>query len=62
MIPLSDSRRSRGFAWGTWALVAANGLAFFWELRLGAELEGMISRLALSPAEALAATGALARR
>ena len=53
MIPLSDSRRSRGFAWGTWALVAANLLAFFWELRLGAELEGMISRLALSPAEAL---------
>lgn len=53
MIPLSDSRRSRGFAWGTWALVALNLLVFLWELRLGAGLESAISRLALSPAEAL---------
>ena len=54
MIPLADSRRSRGLAWGTWALVAANLLVFVWELRLGAGLGSAVSRIALSPAEALA--------
>ncbi len=53
MIPLKDSRRSPGFAWGTWALVAANLLAFVWELRLGPGLEEAISGIALSPAETL---------
>ena len=51
MIPLKDSRRSPGIAWGTWALVAANLLVFVWELRLGAGLAGAIARIALSPAE-----------
>ena len=59
MIPLKDSRRSPGVAWGTWALVAANLAVFIWELRLGSGLEAAISRLALSPAEALS-TGSLA--
>lgn len=58
MIPLKDSRRTPGFAWGTWLLVAANLAAFVWELRLGAGLEAAVSRLALSPAEAVA-TGSL---
>ena len=53
MIPLSDSRRSRGFAWGTWALVAVNLLFFFWELRLGTGLGTAVSRIAISPAETL---------
>ena len=53
MIPLSDSRRSPGIAWGTWLLVAANLLVFIWELRLGAGLEAAVARIALSPAEAL---------
>lgn len=53
MIPLKDSRRTPAFAWGTWALVAANLAAFVWELRLGAGLEAAVARLALSPAEAL---------
>jgi membrane associated rhomboid family serine protease len=52
LIPLSDSRRSKGFAWGTWTLVVANLLVFGWELRQGPELEGAISRIALSPAAA----------
>lgn len=59
MIPLKDSRRTPGFPWGTWLLVAANLAAFVWELRLGARLEAAVSRLALSPAEALS-TGSLA--
>ncbi|MBP7588155.1 MAG: rhomboid family intramembrane serine protease [Thermoanaerobaculia bacterium] len=59
MIPLKDSRRSPGVAWGTWALVVANLAVFVWELRLGSGLETAISRLALSPAEALS-TGSLA--
>lgn len=58
MIPLKDSRRSPGVAWGTWALVVANLAVFVWELRLGSGLETAISRLALSPAEALS-TGSL---
>ena len=37
----------------TWALVAANAAVFLWELRLGAGLEATLSRIALSPAEAL---------
>lgn len=53
MIPLSDSRRSRGFAWGTWALVTVNLLVFFWELRLGTGLATAVSRIAISPAETL---------
>jgi membrane associated rhomboid family serine protease len=59
LIPLKDSRRSPGVAWGTWALVVANLAVFVWELRLGSGLETAISRLALSPAEALS-TGSLA--
>lgn len=58
MIPLKDSRRSPGVAWGTWALVVANLAVFVWELRLGSGLEAAISRFALSPAEALS-TGSL---
>lgn len=53
MIPLKDSRRTASFAWGTWALVAANLAVFVWELRVGSGLEAAVARLALSPAEAL---------
>lgn len=54
MIPLKDSRRSPGIAWGTWALVAANFAAFVWQLQLGSELRPALERLALSPAATLA--------
>ena len=54
MIPLRDSRRSPGVAWGTWALVALNLAVFVWELRQGDGLTRALERVALSPAEALA--------
>lgn len=54
MIPLKDSRRTRGVAWGTWSLVAANLVVFLWELRLGPGLEAAVAGIALSPAGALA--------
>ena len=53
MIPLRDSRRSPGVAWGTWALVALNLAVFVWELRQGDGLTRALERVALSPAEAL---------
>jgi membrane associated rhomboid family serine protease len=53
LIPFSDSQRSKRFAWGTWALVAANVLAFAWELSLGERLEATLGRIAISPAELL---------
>lgn len=53
MIPFSDSQRSKGFAWGTWALILANLLVFLWELSLGTGLEPALSKIALSPAEML---------
>ena len=54
MIPLKDSRRSPGIAWATWTLVAVNLAVFAWEQSLGARLEAVVSRIALSPAAALA--------
>jgi membrane associated rhomboid family serine protease len=54
LIPLKDSRRSPGIAWGTWSLVAVNLAAFVWELRQGAGLPAAIGQLALSPAAAIA--------
>ena len=60
MIPFSDSQRTKGIAWGTWALVATNVLVFIWELSLGAGLESAIGRIALSPAEMLRPGPALA--
>ncbi len=39
MIPLKDSRRAPGFAWGTWALVRGQSVVFVWELRLGPGLD-----------------------
>ncbi len=60
MIPFSDSQRTKGVAWGTWALVAANVLVFVWELRLGSGLEATIARFAVSPAEMLRPGPALA--
>ena len=54
MIPLKDSRRSPGIAWATWTLVAVNLAVVAWEQSLGARLEAVVSRIALSPAAALA--------
>jgi membrane associated rhomboid family serine protease len=54
LIPLKDSRRSPGIAWGTWSLVALNLAVFVWELRQGEELAAALGRIALSPAAALA--------
>jgi membrane associated rhomboid family serine protease len=54
LIPLKDSRRSPGIAWGTWSLVAINLAAFVWELRQGDGLPAAIERLALSPAATIA--------
>ncbi len=52
MIPLYDTARTRLFPLVTWLLVAANALAFVFELSLGpGALEGFIRTWGLVPAQ-----------
>src|SRR5687768_2583201 len=50
MIPLRDDNPRRTMPFVTYALVAANVLAFLWELSLGSNLQGALSNIAFIPA------------
>ncbi len=50
MIPLRDDNPRRTFPFVTYLLVAANVLAFFWELSLGQQLDRALFNIAFIPA------------
>ena len=59
MIPLADSRRRRRTPWATWSLALLCAGTYAYELALGPELPGFLSRWAFTPAN-LSAVGSVA--
>jgi membrane associated rhomboid family serine protease len=53
MIPLRDDVPSVRVPWVTWSLIAANGLAFFYELSLGPALDRFLLAFGVVPARFL---------
>lgn len=57
MIPLRDINPRRGFPIVNVGIIIANVLMFFWELSLGARLEGALASIAFVPSEFFAPGG-----